>query len=61
MVLYSPEKYVEDRPLCSVCIANYNGETYLAQCIESILTQEDFPGSIEIIVHDDESDGRIQT
>jgi len=42
-----------------VCIANYNGEHLLADCIDSILTQR---GNIlcEIIVHDDAStDGSL--
>ena len=55
MVLYSSEKYGGDQPLCSVCIANYNGEKYLAQCIDSVINQQDFPGTIEIILHDDAS------
>lgn len=42
-------------PLCSVCIANYNGEHFIEQCIDSILRQENVPGSVEIIVHDDAS------
>lgn len=34
---------------------------YLKQCIDSILAQENFPGAIEIIVHDDAStDGSVQ-
>lgn len=58
--LCSSGKYLDNKPLCSVCIANYNGETYLEQCIDSILAQEHFPGSIEIIVHDDAStDGSV--
>lgn len=41
-------------PLCSVCIANYNGEALLPDCIDSVLQQEcDF--DVEIIVHDDAS------
>lgn len=60
MVLHPISKHIADTVLCSVCIANYNGETYLAQCIDSILAQEDFPGTVEIIVHDDAStDGSI--
>jgi GT2 family glycosyltransferase len=47
-------------PLCSVCIANYNGESFIEQCINSILRQKGFPGEIEIIVHDDAStDGSV--
>jgi len=38
----------------SVCIANYNGEYLLDECISSIKNQ-DFPFPVEIIVHDDAS------
>lgn len=49
----------EARPVCTVCIANYNGEELLGPCIESILLQDcEFP--VEIIVHDDaSSDGSV--
>lgn len=40
-------------PLVSVCIANYNGETILNECIDSILGQD--YKNFEIIVHDDNS------
>ncbi len=39
--------------LCSVCIANYNGEEFLQECIDSVLQQEGFSGLVEIIIHDD--------
>lgn len=46
-------------PLCSVCIANFNGEDLLPDCIDSVLAQRFDPG-IEIIVHDDAStDGSL--
>lgn len=42
------------KPLCSVCIANYNGISLIDACIDSVLAQDcDF--EIEIIVHDDAS------
>ncbi|MBI9084505.1 MAG: glycosyltransferase [Desulfobacterales bacterium] len=44
----------KNKPLCSVCIANYNGEKYLASCIDSVLNQ-DFEHPVEIIIHDDAS------
>jgi len=45
------------QPVCTVCIANYNGESLLSDCIDSVLQQEcDF--SVEIIVHDDASTDR---
>ncbi|HET6433213.1 glycosyltransferase family 2 protein [Dyella sp.] len=44
-------------PDCSVCIANFNGEHLLVDCIDSILGQVD-GGCIEIIVHDDASTDR---
>jgi GT2 family glycosyltransferase len=41
-------------PVCSVCIANYNGINLLTDCLESVLAQQgEF--SVEIIVHDDAS------
>jgi GT2 family glycosyltransferase len=41
-------------PVVSVCIANYNGEGMLVDCIESVLRQG--AGiAVEIIVHDDAS------
>lgn len=41
-------------PICSVCIANYNGMAVLEACLESVLSQDcGFP--VEIIVHDDAS------
>lgn len=45
---------------CSVCIPNYNGESYLEDCINSVLNQAcDF--KFELIVHDDASeDGSVQ-
>lgn len=47
------------RPVCTVCIANYNGAELLAPCIESILSQ-DCGFAVEIIVHDDASgDGSV--
>jgi len=42
------------QPVCSVCIANFNGEPFLSECLDSILAQED-SASCEIIVHDDAS------
>ncbi|SMC72983.1 Glycosyltransferase, GT2 family [Desulfocicer vacuolatum DSM 3385] len=41
-------------PVCSICIANYNGIGYLDACLKSILSQNClFP--FEIIIHDDAS------
>jgi GT2 family glycosyltransferase len=41
-------------PVCSVCIANYNGAGIIEECLDSVLAQDcDFP--VEIIVHDDAS------
>jgi GT2 family glycosyltransferase len=46
-------------PTCSICIANYNGEQWLVDCLDSVLAQRgDF--SMEVIVHDDaSSDGSV--
>lgn len=47
-------------PVVSVCIANYNGISIIASCLESVLAQQgEIP--IEIIVHDDAStDGSVE-
>jgi len=48
-----------DTPICSVCIANYNGMEVIDDCLRSVLAQA---GSIqiEILVHDDASgDGSV--
>ncbi|HET9034256.1 MAG TPA: glycosyltransferase [Dokdonella sp.] len=41
-------------PVCSICIANYNGSGLLEDCLDSVLSQQG-DVSIEIIVHDDAS------
>lgn len=41
-------------PRVSVCVANFDGETLLPDCIDSILAQ-DTDAPIEILVHDDAS------
>ena len=41
-------------PLCSVCIANYNGIGLIEACIDSVLAQG-WGERVEIIVHDDAS------
>jgi GT2 family glycosyltransferase len=41
-------------PICSVCIANYNGIGIIDNCIRSVLEQEG-DLSVEIIIHDDAS------
>ena len=48
-----------DNPICSICIANYNGVGIIGSALESVMAQDcDFP--IEIIVHDDASaDGSV--
>ena len=41
-------------PVCSICIANYNGAAVIGPCLESIYDQ-DFHLPLEIIIHDDAS------
>lgn len=53
-MVYDPTITGPGRPLISVCIANYNGEQLLAECIDSVLAQQ-AAADIEIIVHDDAS------
>lgn len=44
----------DSTPTISVCVANYNGEAIIAECIESLLNQRNAP-AFEILVHDDAS------
>ncbi|HXD83626.1 MAG TPA: glycosyltransferase, partial [Rudaea sp.] len=54
MVQHHPALNRPAAPVCSVCIANYNGVAILADCIDSILQQQG-EISVEIIIHDDAS------
>lgn len=45
---------LQDAPMISVCIANYNGEQVIADCVNSILMQQGAI-SFEIVIHDDAS------
>jgi len=59
LVQHYPALSPPDSPVCSVCIANYNGVALLADCIESVLAQQGGM-SVEILVHDDAStDGSV--
>lgn len=55
LVEYFPALSRPSAPLCSVCIANYNGEGLLRECIESVLRQDGCSEDVEILVHDDAS------
>lgn len=45
---------MQDPPVCSVCIANYNGLALIDACLQSVFAQQcRFP--YEVIVHDDAS------
>jgi GT2 family glycosyltransferase len=54
MVNFLPAVNPEPHPEWSICIANYNGEAMLRECIDSILGQVP-RASFQIIVHDDAS------
>ena len=41
-------------PACSICIANYNGEATLGDCLQSVFSQAGAM-AFEVIVHDDAS------
>jgi GT2 family glycosyltransferase len=41
-------------PVCSICIANYNGRNVIDACLDSVFRQ-DFSHPVEVIVHDDAS------
>lgn len=44
----------QEKIVCSICIANYNGREVLPACLDSVLKQ-DFLQPVEIIIHDDAS------
>lgn len=47
-------------PICSVCVANYNGMDVIDDCLRSVLEQQGNL-SVEILVHDDASiDGSVE-
>lgn len=51
------EKPIFNGPICSICIANYNGVGVIEECLRSVMDQDcSFP--FEIIVHDDASSDR---
>ena len=54
LVQHYPAVSAVPDPVCSVCVANYNGTSMLADCLDSVLAQYG-AASIEIIVHDDAS------
>jgi GT2 family glycosyltransferase len=43
-----------ETPVCSVCIANYNGIDFIGAAVQSVLAQ-DCNFAVEIIIHDDAS------
>ena len=54
MVQHYPAVAPPTAPVCSVCVANYNGAALLVDCLDSVLAQQG-GFNIEIIVHDDAS------
>lgn len=60
LVQHFPALKPVPEPVCSVCIANYNGVEVLADCIDSVMAQQG-GAALEIIVHDDAStDGSVE-
>ena len=43
-----------EKPICSICIPNYNGINVIEACLQSVFNQ-DYPLPIEVIIHDDAS------
>ena len=53
-VVFHPSLNAATQPRVSVCIANFDGETLLPDCLDSVLAQ-DTNARVEILVHDDAS------
>jgi GT2 family glycosyltransferase len=59
-VVHFPAATVAVEPVCSICIANYNGTALLEDCLASIHAQRG-DARTEIIIHDDAStDGSVE-
>ncbi len=54
VVKYHPALNRPLQPVCSICIANYNGIDLLVDCLDSVFGQQ-CDGTLEVIVHDDAS------
>lgn len=54
VVLRKAQLMAVQRPRISICIANYNGEEILPDCLES-LHRQDLNHDFEVIIHDDAS------
>ncbi|MCF8068382.1 MAG: glycosyltransferase [Desulfobacterales bacterium] len=48
------DKRKKINPICSICVANYNGIKFIDACIDSVLNQ-DCNFEIELLIHDDAS------
>ena len=59
MVQHYPALNRPSQPICSICIANFNGADLLVDCLDSVFGQQG-EISFEVIVHDDaSSDGSV--
>ena len=54
MIATTEKRTLSKKPACSICIANYNGEATLSDCLNSVFSQGHTP-PFEVIVHDDAS------
>jgi len=54
LVKHYPALSRPTNPICSICVANYNGMALLKDCLDSVLNQQG-ELNIEIILHDDGS------
>ncbi len=54
VVQHHPALNRPTQPVCSICIANYNGVDLLVDCLDSVFAQR-CDATFEVIVHDDAS------
>jgi GT2 family glycosyltransferase len=56
-VIAEKKAQVDGLPSVSVIVALYNAESYIVECMESLIAQS-YKGNIEVSVHDDASTDR---
>ena len=59
MVQHHPALKRPATPVCSICIANYNGVGLLGDCLDSVLSQSGAPTIVIIVLDVGSTDGSV--